>query len=143
MRLATFTLFGFIMICPVCAFPQTTLWDVAPINKGLFKNQNKNSIEKKIHKINNLIEKQKEKLKNAFYLSRKPIFNKFRKKQKFEEEEPLISEIQTSPNIQIGGFKTSTFTFIQFILLISGGLSKFLVILLNNQNLNIFQSLTN
>ena len=36
MRLATFTLFGFIMICPVCAFPQTTLWDVAPINKGLF-----------------------------------------------------------------------------------------------------------
>ena len=37
MRLATFTLFGFIMICPVCAFPQTTLWDVAPINKGLFK----------------------------------------------------------------------------------------------------------
>jgi len=36
MRLATFTLFGFIIICPVCAFPQTTLWDVAPINKGLF-----------------------------------------------------------------------------------------------------------
>ena len=96
------------------------------LNNGLFKNEFENKIEKtkeQIRKINKLIEKQKEELKNAFYLSRKPIFNKFRKKQKFEEEEPLINGIQTSLNNQIGGSKTSTFTFIQFILLISGGLS--------------------
>ncbi|MDC1293113.1 DUF5333 domain-containing protein [Amylibacter sp.] len=36
MRLATFTLFGFIMIYPVSAFSQSALWDVATINRGLF-----------------------------------------------------------------------------------------------------------
>ena len=36
MRLATVTLFGFIMIHPVSAFSQSALWDVATINRGLF-----------------------------------------------------------------------------------------------------------
>ena len=35
MRLATFTLFGFIMIYPVSAFSQSTLWDVQEVDKGL------------------------------------------------------------------------------------------------------------
>ena len=35
MRLATFTLFGFIMIYPVSAFSQSALWGVQEVNKGL------------------------------------------------------------------------------------------------------------